>query len=136
MDSAMTTLVDLVKYPVITEKSYVKLFLSRQYTFDVDIRLTKPQLKVLFERLFNVQVISLNTHIPPRKKLRVGRSIGRRPQYKRVILTLKKGQSLNFNLDPLLKSSFFILSRFLHATRRCRKTYKNKTIKFYFFHLT
>lgn len=96
--ATLTTLIDLVKYPVITEKSYVKLLLNQQYTFDVDVRLTKPQIKTLFEQLFQVQIMAVNTHIPPRRKLRLGRSEGYRPQYKRVILTLKKGQSLNFDV--------------------------------------
>lgn len=95
-----SSLVDLVKYPIITEKSYVKLLLNQQYTFDVDVRLTKPQIKALFEELFKVNVVAVNTHIPPRRQVRVGRALGYRPQHKRVILTLKKGQSLNFNMTP------------------------------------
>lgn len=91
-------MVDLIKYPVITEKTYRALFQNRQFTFDVDLRLSKPQLKKLFEGLFNVNIISINTHIPPRKKLRVGTAQGYKPRYKRAILTLKEGQSLNYNL--------------------------------------
>ena len=96
--SPVKLLTDLVKYPVITEKSYVSLFKNKQYTFDVDLRLSKPQIKKLFENLFQVNVISINTHIPPRKKMRVGSSQGYKPRYKRVILTLKEGQSINFSL--------------------------------------
>jgi len=95
--SASTMSFDLIKYPVITEKSYISLFRNRQYTFDVDMRLTKPQIKKLFEKLLNVNIVSINTHIPPRKKLRVGVNKGYRPQYKRVIVTLQEGQSINFN---------------------------------------
>ena len=88
---------DLIKYPVATEKSYLALFKNKQYTFDVDSRLTKPQIKKLFETLFGVQVIGINTHRPPRKKVRTGTSTGYKPAYKRVILTLKEGQSLQFS---------------------------------------
>jgi large subunit ribosomal protein L23 len=95
--SALNKMVDLVKYPVITQKTYIALFKNRQYTFDVDLRLTKPQIKKLFETLFNVNVISINTHIPPRKKIRVGLAQGYRPRYKRAILTLKEGQSINYS---------------------------------------
>jgi len=94
--SAPTMNFDLIKYPVITEKSYISLFRNRQYTFDVDMRLTKPQIKKLFEKLLNVNIISINTHVPPRKRIRVGVNKGYRPQYKRVIITLQEGQSLNF----------------------------------------
>uniref|UniRef100_A0AB39A6C3 Large ribosomal subunit protein uL23c n=1 Tax=Borodinellopsis insignis TaxID=3229915 RepID=A0AB39A6C3_9CHLO len=90
---------DLVKYPVITEKSYIALYKNRQYTFDVDKRLSKPQIKKLFENLFNVTIVAINTHIPPRKKLRVGAAQGYKPSFKRTIITLKEGQSINYNLS-------------------------------------
>nr|YP_009532074.1 ribosomal protein L23 [Volvox africanus]AXZ97357.1 ribosomal protein L23 [Volvox africanus] len=90
-------MVDLVKYPVITEKTYIALFKNNQYTFDVDLRLTKSQIKKIFETLFKVEVISVNTHIPPRQKIRVGLAQGYRPRYKRVIITLKAGQSINYS---------------------------------------
>jgi large subunit ribosomal protein L23 len=92
-------IVDLVKYPIITQKTYIALFKNCQYTFDVDLRLTKPQIKNLFETLFNVNVISVNTHIPPRQKIRVGFAEGFRPQYKRAIITLKKGEFIDFSRD-------------------------------------
>ena len=95
----ITNTIDLVKYPVITEKTYIALFKNSQYTFDVDVRLNKTQIKKLFENLFNVNVIGINTHIPPRKKVRVGIAQGFRPRYKRAIITLKEGQSINYNLN-------------------------------------
>ncbi len=97
--TTLTTMIDLVKYPVISEKSYLWLKKTGQYTFNVDKRLTKPQIKKLFESLFNVNVVSINTHIPPRKKIRVGMAQGYRPFYKKAILTLKKGQSINFKIN-------------------------------------
>lgn len=92
-------MVDLIKYPVITEKSYIALFKNKQYTFDVDLRLTKPQIKTLFKQLFDVNVISINTHRPPRRKVRVGLAQGYKARYKRVIITLKEGQSINFDAN-------------------------------------
>lgn len=89
---------DLIKYPVITEKTYLAMFKNRQYTFDVALNLTKPQIKILFEKLFGVNIIAINTHRPPRQRVRVGMKTGYRPCYKRVILTLKEGQSITFNL--------------------------------------
>lgn len=90
--------IDLIKYPIITEKTYLALYKNRQYTFDIDKRLTKTQIKKLFSNLFNVDVIAVNTHIPPRQQLRVGMAQGYRPSFKRAIITLKEGQSINFNL--------------------------------------
>nr|ABU88328.1 ribosomal protein L23 [Chlamydomonas moewusii] len=95
---AIVSMIDLVKYPVITEKSYIALYKNSQYTFDIDKRLTKTQIKKLFFSLFNVNVIAVNTHIPPRKQIRVGMAQGFRPTYKRAIITLEKGQSINYNL--------------------------------------
>jgi large subunit ribosomal protein L23 len=95
-DQRAERVVDLVKKPVITEKSYIAMFKNRQYTFDVDLRLTKPQIKKLFETLFEIQIIGINTHCPARQKVRMGMTQGYRPRYKRVILTLKEGQSISF----------------------------------------
>jgi large subunit ribosomal protein L23 len=94
--SSVEMSLDLIKYPVITEKSYLAMFKNRQYTFDVALNLTKPQIKLLFEKLFNVNIIAVNTHRPPRQPVRVGMKNGTRPSYKRVILTLKEGQSISF----------------------------------------
>ncbi len=94
--SPVNMMADFIKYPVTTEKSYLSMFKNKQYTFDVDLRLTKPQIKKLFETLFGVNVIGINTHRPPRKKVRAGMATGYRPSYKRVILTLKEGQSIQF----------------------------------------
>jgi large subunit ribosomal protein L23 len=98
--SRVTKVLDLIKYPVITEKSYSALskYETKQYTFDVDLRLTKPQIKKLFEKLYAINIIALNTHIPPRKKRRFSTSQGTLTRYKRVIITLKKGQSINYVL--------------------------------------
>jgi large subunit ribosomal protein L23 len=95
------SMIDLVKYPVITEKTYLSLYKNRQYTFDIDKRLTKIQIKKLFSTLFKVDVVAVNTHIPPRKKIRVGMAQGFKPTYKRAIITLKEGDSINYNLSNI-----------------------------------
>ena len=86
-------MIDLVKYPVITEKSY-RLIEKNQYTFDVDPRLTKPQIKKVFENLFQVNVLAVNTHLPPVEKKRLGRQQGYKTRYKRVIITIKQYQTI------------------------------------------
>ena len=98
-ESILKSMIDLVKYPVLTEKTAIILSQNRQYTFDVDKRLTKTQIKKLFENLFEVNVLAVNTHIPPRKTVRVGVTRGYRPSYKRVIITLKENQTINYNLN-------------------------------------
>ena len=86
-------IIELVKYPVLTEKS-VKLLNINQYTFDVDIKLTKPQIRNLIEETFQVNVIAVNTHCPPRKKKRLGYTQGHKTSYKRVIISVKRGESI------------------------------------------
>ncbi len=86
-------MIDLVKRPVLTEKS-VRLIENNQYTFDVDPKLTKPQIKKFIESVFNVNVLGVNTHRPPRRKRRLGIFAGYKKQYKRVIVTIKAGQTI------------------------------------------
>jgi large subunit ribosomal protein L23 len=102
---SLKSMIDLVKYPVLTEKTATNLFNNRQYTFDVDKRLTKTQIKKLFESLFGVNVIAVNTFIPPRRTVRVGIARGNRPLYKRAIITLKENQTINYNINLEVKGN-------------------------------
>lgn len=86
-------LVDLVRQPIITEKATL-LLENNQYTFEVDPKATKPEIKAAIEALFDVKVTSVNTQNPPRKARRVGRFMGHRPLYKRAIVTLAEGDSI------------------------------------------
>lgn len=58
---------DEVKYPVLTEKT-IRLLEKNQYTFNVDQKSTKTEIKKWIESFFNVRVKAMNSHIPPRKK--------------------------------------------------------------------
>ncbi|WP_017314762.1 50S ribosomal protein L23 [Mastigocladopsis repens] len=78
---------DLVRRPIVTEKATI-LMEQNQYTFEVTPKATKPQIKAAIEDLFNVKVEKVNTIMPPRKKRRVGKFIGYKPQYKRAIVTV------------------------------------------------
>lgn len=78
-------LIDLVKNVVLTEKS-VRLIENNQYTFDVDVKLTKPQIRKLIEDFFKVKVSAINTHRLPRTS---------KTHYKRVIVTVKSGYSIS-----------------------------------------
>ena len=91
-------MIELVKHPVFTEKS-VRLIADNQYTFNVDLKLTKPEIKKIIKEIFKVDVLSVNTHIPPRKKKRLGIATGFKSSKKRVIITIKAGQSLPFLSD-------------------------------------
>ena len=85
-------MIDLVKRVVLTDKSVVRIEEHDQYTFDVDVHITKTHIKQFIETYYNVNVVRVNTHRPPRKKTRMGQ--GARSQYKRVIVTVGSGQTI------------------------------------------
>jgi large subunit ribosomal protein L23 len=77
----------------VTEKATL-LLEQNKYVFEVIIKATKPEIKAAIESLFDVKVTGVNTIRPPRKKRRVGRFLGYKPQYKRAIVTLREGDSI------------------------------------------
>lgn len=81
---------DLVRRPILTEKA-TRLMEENKYTFDVTPKATKPQIKAAIEDLFEVKVVQVNTMQPPRKRRRVGKFAGYKPQYKRAIVTVASG---------------------------------------------
>jgi large subunit ribosomal protein L23 len=86
-------LIDLIRRPIITEKATLILE-NNQYTFEVDAKATKPQIRAAVELMFDVKVAAVNTLKPPRKTRRVGKFMGHRPLYKRAIVTLAPGNSI------------------------------------------
>ncbi|MBW4624385.1 MAG: 50S ribosomal protein L23 [Brasilonema octagenarum HA4186-MV1] len=81
---------DLVRRPILTEKATV-LMEQNKYTFEVTPKATKPQIRAAIEDLFEVKVEKVNTARPPRKKKRVGKFLGYKPQYKKAIVTVASG---------------------------------------------
>jgi large subunit ribosomal protein L23 len=81
---------DLIRRPIVTEKATIMMELN-QYTFEVVPKATKPEIKAAIEDLFQVKVVKVNTAMQPRKKRRVGKFIGYKPQYKRAIVTVAPG---------------------------------------------
>lgn len=84
---------DIIYGPVITEKS----IMGQQngvYTFKVDKRATKPQIKSEIERHFGVKVEKINTLITKPKARRMGRYAGKTKTYKKAIVTLAQGSSI------------------------------------------
>ncbi|MEM6400834.1 MAG: 50S ribosomal protein L23 [Cyanobacteria bacterium P01_D01_bin.116] len=81
---------DLVRRPIVTEKATIQMEYNK-YTFEVLPKATKTQIKAAIEGLFDVKVLKVNTAVKPRKKKRVGRFIGYKPQYKRAVVTVASG---------------------------------------------
>ncbi len=85
---------DVVKRPLVTEKSERNRADARQFAFEVHRDATKIQVKQAVEKLFNVHVLAVRTAVIRGKNKRVGRSIGRRPNWKKAFVTLKEGETI------------------------------------------
>jgi large subunit ribosomal protein L23 len=66
-------LYDVLRRPVITEKSHVMAEQHNQYVFEVDLRANKIQIKQAVETIFDVNVVKVNTMVMPIKRGRRGR---------------------------------------------------------------
>jgi large subunit ribosomal protein L23 len=86
--------INVIKYPIITDKA-TRLLENNQYSFIVDPKSDKISIKQSIEYLFNVKVIKVNTCQLPKKKRRVGKYIGSKPHYKKAIVTLSEGNTIN-----------------------------------------
>ena len=86
---------DIIKAPVITEKS-AHLADSNVYTFKVDRRANKTQIKQVIEAKFGVKVESVNTLNTKSKAKRVGRYTGKTKTYKKAIVKLAEGNKIEF----------------------------------------
>ena len=78
---------DVIRKPVISEKSY-GLLEQQKYTFIVALDANKTEIKIAIEKIFGVQVVSVNTLNRPGKRKRTRFGYGRRKDTKRAIVTL------------------------------------------------
>ena len=78
---------DIIIAPVITEKSNDELQAGK-YTFEVNKKATKIDVKYAVEKLFEVKVIDVNTMMVKGKEKRVGRSVGKTSDWKKAIVTI------------------------------------------------
>ncbi|RKO65902.1 50S ribosomal protein L23 [Desulfofundulus salinus] len=84
---------DILKRPLITEKS-MSLLADNKYTFIVDPNANKVEIKKAVEELFKVKVEKVNTMRVKGKTKRVRNVVGRRPDVKKAIVTLRKGDKI------------------------------------------
>lgn len=82
----------LVK-PLITEKNTMLSALNK-YTFQVDRRANKNQIKDAVEKIFNVKVTTVNVVNVPSKTRRVGRSVGQTTPWRKAVVTVAPGQRI------------------------------------------
>ncbi|KTR94084.1 50S ribosomal protein L23 [Microbacterium testaceum] len=81
---------DIILKPVVSEKSY-SLIDEGKYTFLVDPRSSKTEIKLAIEKIFGVKVASVNTLNRQGKSRRTRFGTGKRKDTKRAIVTLKSG---------------------------------------------
>lgn len=84
---------DIIIRPVISEKTY-GLLDENKYTFIVDPRANKTQIRQAIEGIFDVKVLGVNTMNRPGKRKRRGLIVGKRPDTKRAIVTVAPGDEI------------------------------------------
>ncbi len=93
----MTNARDIIKGVIVTEKSTDLSQNANTYTFSVDVKANKTQIKQAIEEVFKVKVESVNTVTVRPKKKRVGRYTGTTNKVKKAIVKLKAGSSIELN---------------------------------------
>ncbi len=87
---------EILRRPIITEKSSFQSDNLHRYTFEVDVRANKHQIKEAVEQVFDVNVLSVNVINVRGKRRRWGKIEGRTKNWKKAIVTLRPGQSIQF----------------------------------------
>lgn len=82
--------------PLITEKSNLQKEMMNQLVFEVDRRSNKIEIRQAVEQAFNVRVMKVRTVNMMGKKKRLGRFAGRRPNWKKAVVTLAPGDRVDF----------------------------------------
>jgi len=90
----MPTLHQTIVRPIVTEQSSVAYQERGEYTFEVHPDATKPTIRQAIEQLFGVKVTGVWTSQMRGKTRRVGRSTGKRPNWKKAIVKLREGDTI------------------------------------------
>jgi large subunit ribosomal protein L23 len=87
---------DIIRGPVVTEKTTLQKELNNQITFRVDRRANRMEIKDAVEKTFNTKVQQVRTIQVKGKVKQRGRIIGKRKDWKKAIVTLMPGQRIDF----------------------------------------
>jgi large subunit ribosomal protein L23 len=87
---------DIIISPLVTEKSTIQREGQSQYSFKVNKRANKIEIKRAVERLFKVKVREVRTATIRGKVKRLGRRFGKRPDWKKAVVTVKEGDRIDF----------------------------------------
>ncbi|MGQ9921747.1 MAG: 50S ribosomal protein L23 [Desulfobacca sp.] len=86
----------LIKGPVVTEKTLLQKEKANQITLKVVPTANKIEIRKAVEEIFKVRVLAVNTCRYEGKKKRLGRTEGKRPDWKKAIITLAPGEKIPF----------------------------------------
>lgn len=87
---------EIIRRPLVTEKSGQQKETNNQYVFEVRKDSNKIEIQKAVERLFKVKVLQVHTLNVLGKEKRVGRKYGKRPDWKKAVVTLKEGDRIEF----------------------------------------
>lgn len=87
---------DIIKRPLVTEKSNIQKETANQLTFEVDRGANRIEIRRAIEQIFNVKVASVQTMQVTGKVKRRGRILGKRRDWKKAIVTLRPGERIDF----------------------------------------
>lgn len=90
----MKDIYSIIMRPIITEKSNIAKEESNQYVFKVRRDANKIEIRHAVEKIFKVDVVDVRTIRIKGKMRRVGKKAGKRPDWKKSIVTVKEGQSI------------------------------------------
>jgi large subunit ribosomal protein L23 len=87
---------EIIKRPLITEKTSIQKEIANQLTFEVDRRANRIEIKQAIETAFKVKVAKIQTMQVRGKVKRRGRFVGKRRDWKKAIVTLMPGERIEF----------------------------------------
>jgi large subunit ribosomal protein L23 len=85
---------DIIRRPLVTEKTTGLISERNQYTFEVAPGANKTEIKGAVEQIFKVKVLAVNTSRRPGKVKRQGRYMGRTPEVRKAVVTLRPGDRI------------------------------------------
>ncbi len=92
----MKNLYAVIRRPIITEKGNLQKELANKVTFEVHPDANKKEIKAAVEKIFKVRVLDVNSLNQRGKNKRVGRFIGKRPNWKKAIVTIGPDDQIEF----------------------------------------
>jgi len=87
---------EIIKRPLITEKTNIQKELHNQLSFEVDRRANRIEIKRAIETIFKVRVAAVRTSQVTGKIKRRGRILGKRRDWKKAVVTLRPGERIDF----------------------------------------